>query len=263
MPNLQVVTVKFSSLKEIFPSRSLVAEEKLTTEVVRLSSLTLWALPRLEYICKEGLQIDPVLEKLEYLYVWECSGLTNLISASTSFNCLTFLEVSKCDGLENLIAPSTAKSLFCLRKLIIKECKILQEIVAKVGDVTGDEISFGRLERLELVCLPSLISFCIENYNIDFPFLEQVIVRQCPRMKTFSQGESKTPRLRYIQQEKDGQNSWEGDLNSTIKLLFTEKVCLCTHSFSYISHDLTSFIYFIFYNIIHFMVVGKKTSLMQ
>ena len=245
MANLEALVVMFSSLKEIFPSRSLVAEEKQTADVVRLTSLYLWNLPQLEYICKEGLQIDPVLEKLEYLYVRGCSGLTNLISASASFNCLIFLEVSKCDGFVNLMAPSTANGLVRLRKLIIKQCKMLQEIVAKAGDVTEDEISFGRLERLELVCLPSLISFCKENYKFDFPCLEQVIVRQCPRMKTFSQGESKTPRLRNLEQEKDGQNSWEGDLNSTIKLLFTEKVCLCTHSFSYICDDLTSFIYFI------------------
>ena len=112
MPYLQILTVRYSSLKEIFPSRSLVAEERQIVDVVRLVSLGLTNLPQLEYICKEGLQIDPILEKLEYLLVEECSGLTNLISASASFNCLTLLEVSKCDGLVNLIAPSTAKKPF-------------------------------------------------------------------------------------------------------------------------------------------------------
>ncbi|KAI4297471.1 hypothetical protein L6164_037360 [Bauhinia variegata] len=224
MPKLNTMFVKSSLFREMFPVRSLVAEEKQTADIVRLKKLILWNLPRLECICIEGLQLDPVLEKLEELHVWGCSGLANLVPSSASFNCLTFLEVYQCDGLKNLFVPSSAKRLVHLTYMTIKECKMLQEIVAKVEDDIEDEVSFRQLESLKLMSLSNLSSFCSGNINFDFPYLQEVIVTQCPKMNIFSQGEIKSTRLRNVRHGKEDQSSWVGDLNSSIKKLYEEKV---------------------------------------
>ncbi|GAY66517.1 hypothetical protein CUMW_249360, partial [Citrus unshiu] len=83
-----------------------------------------------------------------------------------------------------------------------------------------------KLEYLGLDCLPSLTSFCLGNYALEFPSLEHVVVRQCPTMKIFSQGVVDAPKLNKVKptEEEDGDDEgcWEGNLNDTKKKLFNE-----------------------------------------
>lgn len=87
----------------------------------------------------------------------------------------------------------------------------------------NDCIVFRQLEYLGLDCLPSLTSFYSGNYTLEFPSLEQVLVRQCPKMMIFSQGVLGLPKLNKVQlTEEDDQGCWEGNLNYTMQKLFNE-----------------------------------------
>ncbi|KDO39465.1 hypothetical protein CISIN_1g0033281mg, partial [Citrus sinensis] len=107
-----------------------------------------------------------------------------------------------------------------------------------VGEEAKDCIVFRELEYLTLDCLPSLTSFSLGNYALEFPSLEHVVVRQCPTMKIFSQGGVDAPKLNKVKptEEEDGdevddddddeEGCWEGNLNDTIKKLFNEMVSI-------------------------------------
>ncbi|KAK6289277.1 hypothetical protein POUND7_000818, partial [Theobroma cacao] len=81
------------------------------------------------------------------------------------------------------------------------------------------------LKHVELHCLPSLGSFCSGNSSFKFPSLEQVIVSQCPRLKSFCLGALSTPKLQRVQLEStDYKGRWAGDLGATVEHLHQEKV---------------------------------------
>ncbi|XP_052877407.1 uncharacterized protein LOC128283994 [Gossypium arboreum] len=121
-----------------------------------------------------------------------------------------------------LITSSKALSLECLVTLRIRECERIR-VVASDGDETSYEIVFIALKRLELHCLQSLTSFCLRNYTLRFPSLEQVTLSQCPRMKNFNQGELTTPKLQKVQfTQTDFRGRWAGDLNATVEQLYQE-----------------------------------------
>ena len=153
-----------------------------------------------------------------------------LISSPLSFQNLTALEVSKCHGLMNLMTPSAATSLVQLRRMDIKECDTMQEIVAMTeeGDAVEDhEIGFGQLTFLGLDGLPYLTSFCSGNVAFNFPSLEEVIVRGCPKMKTFAKQVSNGQKLWRVQIGKHKYEwEWEGSLNNTIEGLSMEMVII-------------------------------------
>ncbi|GKV44803.1 hypothetical protein SLEP1_g51955 [Rubroshorea leprosula] len=100
-------------------------------------------------------------------------------------------------------------------------CHKLNEIVRTEGDGTQDPIIFSSLRYLKLVGLIGLACLCSGNFTFDFPYLEELIVENCPKLEIFSKT-PKTPRLVQVQ----GGKLWklEGDLNATIKRMYTEKV---------------------------------------
>jgi hypothetical protein len=163
--------------------------EKTHTQI---KHLTLNSLPNLEHICEEGFRIDSVLELLEYLWVSGCHSLINLLPSSATFTHLVYLEIKDCNGLTKLITSSTAQSLINLTTLKIEACNSLEEIILGEENV---HITFISLEILILVSLPSLNQFCSSKCFFKFPLLEVVIVRECPRMKVFSEGYTSTPGL--------------------------------------------------------------------
>jgi hypothetical protein len=186
--------------------------------------LLLCKLPKLELICEEGFRIDPVLEFLEYLLVDSCSSLIYLLPSSVTFTHLIYLEIKGCNGLKKLITSPTAQSLVKLSTLKVEDCNSLEEII------TGEEnihITFISLQILMLECLPNLNKFCSSKCFLKFPLLELVIVRECSRMKVFSEGYISTPNLRKVKiAENDEEWFWKGNINDTITSMFEDKVCL-------------------------------------
>ena len=108
----------------------------------------------------------------------------------------------------------------------IKLCNFLEDVVNGKEDKTNNEISFCSLETLELASLPRLRRFCSSKCFIQFPSLEEVVVKECPRMEIFSLGDISTPDLQKVQiEENNKEYYWESDLNRTIKNMFEDKVC--------------------------------------
>ncbi|KAI4334776.1 hypothetical protein L6164_013486 [Bauhinia variegata] len=221
MPNLERLVVVQSSFKELFQDEKSAYDEGQNEIATRLKQLTLCRLPELEHISKEGSGIDPVLEILEILFVLSCSSLKKLLPSSVTFSHLTELYVENCNGMVNLISSQTARDLVKLRKMKIKECSLLEVIVTEKEDKVKDEIEFNALKILELVNLPRLNRFSSSSHLHRFPLLEKVVMRQCPHMKTFSEGATSTPKLRKVRvAEEDYEWCLEGNLNATITNMF-------------------------------------------
>ncbi|CAJ2639585.1 unnamed protein product [Trifolium pratense] len=228
VPNLESMLVQWSSFREIFQGEQPISTEKETQIIPRLKELELWHMDKLQCICKEGLQMDPVLHFLESIDVQHCSSLMKLVPSSVTFNYLTYLEVTNCNGLINLITYSTAKSLVKLETMKIKMCNCLEDVVDGKEEDEMNKIEFSSLQYLELVALPKLCLFCSCTCPVMFPLLEVVVVKGCPRMEHFSFGVTNTTILQNVQF--DEENHWEGDLNGTVKKLFDDKVAF--HKFN-------------------------------
>ena len=80
-----------------------------------------------------------------------------------SFQNLTNLEIWKCHGLINLITPSTTKSLVKLKKMSVRECERITEVVVGKRGEASVVITFIQLTYLKLDCLPKLTSFYSES----------------------------------------------------------------------------------------------------
>ncbi|KAJ7950393.1 Disease resistance protein [Quillaja saponaria] len=225
-PNLETLFVDGCYFKEIFASERHVDQERQAGNFPRLKCLKLWRLLWLEHVCEEGSQLDPVLENLESLEVWGCPRLKIIVPSSASFRNLTSLEVSECRGLTFLFSSSTAKSLVKLTTLSIKFCSSIKEIVESKQNEAIDEISFSKLQTLELSYLKNLKNYSSNKYRtFNFPSLELVTVRQCHGMRTFSEGPLSTPKLKNVKvgkgQTKDDYR-WKGNLNATMREVFQE-----------------------------------------
>ncbi|KAB5529212.1 hypothetical protein DKX38_019293 [Salix brachista] len=193
--NMEKLVVYGGCFKELFPCQ-LVDEEEHT--LARIRCLKLSNLLYLEKIWNQDLRVDQLLQNLETLEVLYCDSLINLAPSASSFGNLTALHVRDCKALKYLVTSSTARSLVQLSVMSIKECETVTEIVARNGDEAGNEIIFRKLESLKLDCLASLTSFCSVDFTFRFPCLTEVIVTNCPKMKTFSLGILSTPRLQKI-----------------------------------------------------------------
>ncbi|KAJ6694558.1 hypothetical protein OIU85_005258 [Salix viminalis] len=211
--NMENLVVNGGCFKELFPCQ-LVDEEEHT--LARIRCLVLFILPDLEKIWNQDLRVDQLLQNLETLKVSFCDSLINLAPSASSFGNLAALHVRGCKALKYLVTSSTARSLVQLSVMSITNCEMVTEIVASNGDEAGNEIIFRKLESLKLDCLASLTSFCSVNFTFRFPCLTEVIVTNCPKMKTFSLGILSTPRLQKVWlSEKKDKGQWKRDLNIT------------------------------------------------
>ncbi|XP_022747149.1 uncharacterized protein LOC111296924 isoform X3 [Durio zibethinus] len=179
----------------------------------------------------EGVGGEEGFQNLRILHVEGCPKLkSNLVPSSVCFQNLMTLEVYECDGIIKLVTHSTAKSLTQLREIRINYSRKIEEIIEgsdEDRDEVKDEIIFPKLNLLKLSGLSNLESFCSSgNQTFGFPSLATVIVNNCPKMKVFSKGGLNAPKLHKVRTygwADEGDWIWEGNLNSTIQKLFTER----------------------------------------
>ncbi|MED6118111.1 hypothetical protein PIB30_000094 [Stylosanthes scabra] len=132
-----------------------------------------------------------------------------------------------------MTSPSLAANLPKLEYLEIYSCDMMEEIVASENDNNEDggalnEIAFLKLEVLKLRSLKSLKWFCKGAYTFKFPSLRTVRVNNCPRMEIFCNGNLIAPNLTVVDtssrlSSSEKTSRWDGDLNTTIKNIFTHK----------------------------------------
>ncbi|KAH9687056.1 AAA domain-containing protein [Citrus sinensis] len=172
----------------------------------KLYKLKLSRIPKVSHLWKEISESNKVSMVLNTLVISECSKLRKLVPSLMHLEYLMTLEVSKCHRLTNLLTTSTTKSLVNLEIMKIADCKMIEEILqSHVQEEAKDCIVFRKLRYLGLDCLPSLTSFCSGFYTLEFPSLEDVVVRQCPKMKVFSRGVALyTPLLKKMKMKDAG-----------------------------------------------------------
>ncbi|KAI9072093.1 hypothetical protein K1719_045950 [Acacia pycnantha] len=107
--------------------------------------------------------------------------------------------------------------------MILRNCNSLEQVVAEDKEFK-DVIAFENLEVLEFECLPALKMFCSASYCLlELPWLEEVVISNCPRMGIFSLGKTEAPTLKKVlTQKEDGKEHWQGDLNATVNEIFQD-----------------------------------------
>ncbi|KAM7519550.1 hypothetical protein LguiB_018512 [Lonicera macranthoides] len=143
------------------------------------------------------------------------------------FHNLKTLEVSGCYSLTYIFSPSVAKMLVNLQSLSLYANSMGEVIRMEEEDISEikmmDKIVFPQLLVLKLRTLKNLSVFCISKHEFDLPLLEEVIIEECPKLKSFCSGQLTTPKLvrvciNYAEVFTD-QSVWKGDLNSTLAYL--------------------------------------------
>ncbi|GLT87846.1 hypothetical protein SLE2022_059050 [Rubroshorea leprosula] len=190
----------------------------------------------------------PKLEHLIIEYVKSLNKIWKDRLEVDSFCQLTSVSVVLCEKLLNIFPFSMLERLQRLDKLQIWNCDSLEEIleshesvvsqsqaqkatplplletVTCLEDDVKDEIVFSKLKYLQLCGLPRLSSFCSVKCKFEFPFLEEVILMDCPSVHTFSIDETRMPKLQKVKLTRDeDEGFWDSSLNSTIQLQFMQK----------------------------------------
>ncbi|XP_031255412.1 uncharacterized protein LOC116113399 [Pistacia vera] len=193
--SLEKLILKMSSYQEIFSSRE---DEEYDGALTNLKVLKLLGLFNLKCISKQDSRLNSILQNLDHLAVMHCHNLTTLLPPLLSFENLRILGLACCKGMQNLMSSSTAQSLVQLEELGIAYCEMMIEVLANEGDIEKGEIVFEKLEKLTLYDLESLTCFCSGNYTLKFPFLKELNVHECSKMKTFFGGDLSMPKLQEL-----------------------------------------------------------------
>ncbi|KAH7521876.1 hypothetical protein FEM48_Zijuj07G0078500 [Ziziphus jujuba var. spinosa] len=213
--NLETLYVLYGNIEEIFIHEgSLNGEVHLGwTHLTHLKTLKIAMMQKLKHVWKGNSHFGgPVFPNLETLQVEDCPRLKNIVSSAISFSNIVELEVANCNGMKHLITYSVAKGFINLVKMKVQNCQRMIEIVACDDDHGGiideeNEITFSRLQYLQLSDLPNLKGFCSRNYNVRFPFHITLSVARCLEMDISHDGvlldDSKRERVPIIEEEDD------------------------------------------------------------
>ncbi|KAK4839057.1 hypothetical protein QYF36_018745 [Acer negundo] len=133
----------------------------------------------------------PRLEKLKLCSInIECRWLDQLPAISSSCQTLVKLIVEEFNGLNFLFSYSMVKSLVQQRKLVLRNCKSMERIIYIEESAEEERIinmMFPKLNFLLLGGLPKLTGFGSGN-SIQFPYLDALVILDCPRLKMFFSG---------------------------------------------------------------------------
>ncbi|KAG2694921.1 hypothetical protein I3760_08G166600 [Carya illinoinensis] len=228
-PMLKEMTIQKCCKVEIFASE--VVSFGKRDEDQRQSEMSikqpLFSIDEHSFLSLEILKISK-MDSLEIIFgKLEGQNGKNVVPSSVSLHNLTELKISDCHRLINLLTSSTAKTLVQLETITVIDCKRITEIVAMedIGEANV-AITFNKLRCLELRGLPNLTHFCSGPYSFGFPSLDEVIVRCCPEMKTFSHGVLSTPKLTAVYDDNRWSSKrnlhWKDDLNTTTRCLWEE-----------------------------------------
>ncbi|XP_044483881.1 probable disease resistance protein At4g27220 isoform X1 [Mangifera indica] len=106
---------------------------------------------------------------------------------------LTHLFLWNCGNIKYAFPSSIAKSLHQLQQLKIRNCKVLEEIVAKEEEANAVvHFVFPNITLLKLQDLPELIAFYPGIYTIEMPKLKELEVKRCTKYLSFKENKMDT-----------------------------------------------------------------------
>ncbi|KAI8001590.1 putative disease resistance protein [Camellia lanceoleosa] len=159
----------------------------------------------------EGMKL---VSSLRDLTLWKLPRLKHLLNCSSRQHVqlcnLRKMEVHSCGKLKYVFQPSIAQALHQLESLWVMDCEEMEEIVAvkqNEGQQEEEErvdykMVFKSLKQLTLWHLPNLSGFCTggDDFPFEWPSLELLTVKECPKMKTFAATTSgSTPKLKEVE----------------------------------------------------------------
>ncbi|RYR68246.1 hypothetical protein Ahy_A03g014726 isoform B [Arachis hypogaea] len=251
-PNLETIVIsEMESLKSIWPSQlpqnsfSKLKKMEITycssilnvfqshvlDKLLSLDSLDVWYCDALEFVYEIEGGINEVDIQLRALSLGHLPNLKHLMNKDPQecvrFENLSMVKVTTCKSLKHVFPLSMAKDLLQLGVLEISDCGVEEIIGNEHGGGEEQEsplgLVFPKLACIKLLNLPELRWFCNKNHYFRFPLLNQLYLVECPAMETFSHGILRASILRRIYlNEKGDQSHWEGDLNTTIRKIFTK-----------------------------------------
>ena len=108
-----------------------------------------------------------------------------------TFGKLNTVNIHDCSSLKSVFPTSVAKALKELERLEIKDCAMVEEIIAKEeGIETTTLFVFPRLSSLYLESLPELKSFYPGKHTSEWPLLNELIIYKCDKLKIFGSNKS-------------------------------------------------------------------------
>ncbi|XP_048135259.1 uncharacterized protein LOC115755168 [Rhodamnia argentea] len=185
-----LVVDKCPSFINAMPSKLMLILEKMT-------SLRVHACESLEEIFDlEGLEpmestwVLPCLQCLHFINLPKLRQLWNKdLQGTMRFNALSFLTLYKCSNLRHAFTSSMAQCLANLYDMEIRECDQMEGVIDEEEGQgsTVEKITFPRLNRIILECLPNLTSFLSgKNHALDCPELHYLRISYCPKMRSLT-----------------------------------------------------------------------------
>nr|XP_043618921.1 uncharacterized protein LOC122590817 [Erigeron canadensis] len=126
---------------------------------------------------------------------------------------LRILFISSCHLLRDVFPFSTLQSLTKLQHLEIRSCPGIRVIVKEKEEEDGNHttsssssssdhhqvpVVFASLKFVKLSNLRNLEGFFLGTNNFRWPVLDSVEIKECPKMRMFTKGDSETPMLKYV-----------------------------------------------------------------
>ncbi|CAI9270209.1 unnamed protein product [Lactuca saligna] len=157
------------------------------------------------------------MQKLQILKIESCNSMTEVFEthvdegngAIKKFNNVTILrlpnlkilEIKDCDLVEHIFTFSSLESLGQLEELIVENCNGMDVIVREESgeNPTSNIVVFPRIKSISLVNLPYLVGFFLGINEFLWPILDNVTIRDCPKMTMFTRGWSTAPKLKYME----------------------------------------------------------------
>ena len=140
-----------------------------------------------EVVVQDETQV--VLPQLTEMHLEDLLMLTHLVGFGTFgirfpqlLQNLHHLHVSKCGMLINIVSPTMAKRLVQLKKLCIKDCSMVKEIVGDGDDSSTEEEAFPSLEEMEVNKLPSLTHLCNKIPGLGHNQLRILEISSCGKL---------------------------------------------------------------------------------
>ena len=152
-----------NSLEEVFEIQETNnVEQSRDIAAAELTSLTLRYLKKVKHVWSMDPQGIITFVKLRTIKIWDCSSL------------------------KSVFPTSVAKALMQLKELEIRDCAMVEEIVAKEDGIeTTTLFEFPQLKTLRLHTLPKLKSFYQGKHILECPLLNYLHISNCDKLKIF------------------------------------------------------------------------------